>query len=384
MYRKITFLCFFVFSLIFTVEGQISNVYIGNHPNLSTDVFNTAFTLFDKKILFTEPFELDLMNITEIDNAIHGKMDILFLCEGDYGISINSEMSNLMNEFVSQGGIIMYTSSFTEARSTEVSIWLNNPVINVSSTETSQNINQFYYVIEAEREYFQPDGTFRAQATDESLNTSFARIDFSGMYTWLESGGMYNVYNTWGLPFKRIPPDMYWIESYQRQMNITSENEQYCMFKRKAFSSGTIDIDEACWLFNFPHNSGYVIEIGTRFHNSLVFEQSFIDRTINSIGAAVGLHESQNTFEEHDTKIILLSPQDLLAVSEYQFYQNFANILYDMSLYFDVYFASHFDELSRLLEITDAVSVVINKLSYQYTDDFAGLVFTEDVSLVSK
>ena len=292
--------------------------------------------IFGSRIKFTAAKLLDITNITAVSEAMTD-MHALYLCPGNTKFTVSGLIIFLIENFVQNRGILLYSSSEGDNRSQEVSIWLNDPIIQTTSISTNFTVNTYYTTNSKIRQYSN-FGTYneqyRGKATNESLTTAFGRGS-------RKQGG---------LPWQWFSPDMYWISGYNRAMILTPSNEEFCMFKREGPYGFYFSTLETCFLFSFPHGSGYVVELSTNFTND-VLNEVFIGTNIRIIETALQLNDY------HPTKDldVILSYYSLLD-------EKFTNLAYDLSTGANVFVWRNFyddSEFYRLLSLTGANTLFI-------------------------
>lgn len=334
----------------FVISFNQVPVFVGYNSGVTEDARNTAMNLFNVKLLSTFARELDMDDENAIADAINlFDMEVLFLCEGTTSFPTSVAVSNLINTFVMNGGILLYTASSNDLRSNEVSIWLNNPMFDVSSSATPYDIS--YYYFNTARYYGSYYANTRAQSTYDSLLSTFGRIDY-----YLSSQGEYTSENTWGLPFRQLSPDMYWIEDNQRRMELTPENEEYCMFVNNPSVGG-----QNCWLFQFPHGVGYAIEFASQISSLNFFSLEFTDRLLAIIEAAVFSKREQEMFPSKGESVVVV-PEEYGKILAH-------NIVYDLNLKFDVYLANRFELFPTFLSLSNSDTLAFTYVASDQLSD---------------
>ena len=105
----------------FVISFNQVPVFVGYNSGVTEDARNTAMNLFNVKLLSTFARELDMDDENAIADAINlFDMEVLFLCEGTTSFPTSIAVSNLINTFVMNGGILLYTASSNDLRSNEV------------------------------------------------------------------------------------------------------------------------------------------------------------------------------------------------------------------------------------------------------------------------
>ena len=334
---------FFVFVLLGISVGQVIRpVYVAYDSNVDAQSIQVGMELFRYRIKFTTARLLDITNVTAVSEAVVD-MHALYLCPGTTMFPVNGTIISLIEIFVQSGGILLFSPSEGDVRSQEVSIWLNDPVIQTTSKSTDFDVETYYYTHSKFRNldyYFNFNGyntQYRGKATNESLTTAFGR----------------GSRNQGGLPWQWFSPDMYWISGYNRPMMLTPSNEEFCMFKREGPYGFYYSTLETCFLFSFPHGSGYVVEISTNFTN-YVFDETFIETNIRIIETALQL----NDYHPIKNQNVILS--------YYSAYNTevFSNLAYDLSTGANVFVWRDTDditEFNRLLSLTGANTLVLGE-----------------------
>ena len=316
-------------------------VYIGYDSNTSEGAVEAARHLFDEEIYYTVS---DVVDLSDFDNVTLAMldMDVLFLTSGTQEFATNGNTEIAINSFVSSGGILIYSADSGDRRSAQVSAWLGDPYIFVTSVKSDKTVAEYYingrsyeYINYLNQYYYQ----YRAAATSASVRTSFGR---SGRFH-----GDYNIHS--------FAPDLYWINGKNRGMLINVLNRNYCMFRRTG-SYGDSEYFETCFLFSFRHGNGYVVELSADFSSIDIFDAGFTNTTIRAIEGAIRLNKP---FVPHEKSVIL---------SAYYYndnnYNSFVNLAYDLSQKFNVYLWHSFDldELKDLIRLTNSDTIIVNQI----------------------
>ena len=298
---------------------QKVKVFIGGNPTPSPDTLNASVELLQNRIpLAVVGGVINIYSFSEIENAINDGMQALLICSEDGSVSFDNNVADLIDSFVLNGGILIYSASDLDSRAEQASIWLSDPLLNVTSTkpDTSPDYLPFLSYVYG----FNYLAEYVSFLTKQAISSSFARIANPP-------------FNNWGSNYHWLTSVMYWVDNYTYQMELTELNEQYCMFKREMPYIGAV-LDEACWVFNFPHGDGYVVELAFSFSDPGFFNEDFSSRTISLVEAALGQYLEEDLFETFDNSVILYYPSPFY---NYQPDDSFKNIGYDLSLVSNVY-----------------------------------------------
>ena len=312
-------------------------VYIGYDINTFAGAVVSAQHLFNEEIYYTESEILDLSNVTQVTQAMQD-MDVLFLTSGSQDFLTDMTTESLIESFVSSGGILIYSADSGNLRSDQVSIWLGDPTISVTAVQASETVNQYYADSFIYRNFdYGPYGydQYLAAATNVTLGTSFAA-----------SGRFHTGYN-----FQSFAPNLYWINGYNRGMLVNAMNRNYCMFLREGYY-GLGYHDESCFLFTFPHGSGYAVELSADFSSMGIFYSAFTNTTIRAIEGAIRLNRPMVT---HPESVI---------ISDYgNNYNLFVNVIYDLAQDVNVYLwhSYNVEELYDLIELTGANTIIVDR-----------------------
>ena len=314
-------------------------VYIGYDANTFVGAVESAQHLFNVEIYYTESDILDLSNITQVTQAMQD-MDVLFLTSGSQDFLTDIATEDLIEAFVFSGGILIYSADSGNLRSDQVSIWLDDPTISVTAVQSLVTVNQYYSYNSIVRNYgylsTNSNLQYTAAATNATLGTSFAR-----------SGRYHTGYN-----FQSFAPNLYWINGYNRGMLVNAMNRDYCMFLREGYY-GIGSYDESCFLFTFPHGSGYAVELSADFSNIGIFNTAFTNTTIRVIEGAIRLNRP------------MVIHQDSVIISDYVINNNsFVNVVYDLAQDVNVYLWHSYNvaELYDLIELTGANTIIVDLL----------------------
>ena len=352
---------FFVITLSLLIASvdcfRFRKVYLGLNKDVAIITQNNAVNLFNA-IRMTS-----ITNIVDMDDHLNlasviDDVDILYLLPGDSPFSRSTEMGNLINQFVSDGGLLVYTSDINSIRAQDVSTWLQNDLFNVTSYKSYNSIYNYYIPpsdtkksVFGYRNYGYFHTSYIAQATENSLQTSFGRL----------------VDNHWGTNFQHFADNFYWIYPDTFQMALDEINEEYCMFKREQSYDGYLDT--ACWLFNFPHGEGHIVQIAVSLESPVVLESKFIYRFIGVIEGIVGLQLEETQFENHSQNVILrgkpTSSRKSRSSSSYT--DKWDNLLYDLSKTANVFVWDNprqIEDFIELQNITNASAFVANDLYF--------------------
>ena len=332
----------FVLFVTFALSQPFVKVYIGCDANTLDGAVESAQHLFDEEIYFTKSYILDLSDTTQVILAMED-MDVLFLTSGTQEFLVDTTTESMIEIFVSSGGIIIYSADESNLISNQVADWLDDPKISVTAVQSYFTVNYYYYqnYMLDERDYnnYSYYKQFRGVATNASLGTSFGR-----------SGRFHSDYN-----FQSFAPDLYWINYYNRGMLVNEFNRNYCMFIREG-EYGVGNHADTCFLFSFPHNNGYVVELSADFSRMGIFGETFTNTTIRAIEGAIRLNKPVVSH----TDSVIMSSYDL----NYNYYYSFVNLVYDLSQKVNVYLWHNYDieELYNLLELTGANTIIVDEM----------------------
>ena len=331
-------------AILSLVYGQpFMHVFVAYDLNVNPSAIDAGMEIFRSQIKFTTATLLDITNDTAIAEAMIN-MQALYLCPGNTSFIIKPSGILSIQIFVQNGGILLFSSSEGDIRSQEVASWLSDPKIETVSISSNFTVDNYYAIKSQVRNFAYylnfNYGQYRGKPTNQSLYTSFSRGS-------IKHGG---------LPWQWFSPDMYWISGYNRAMILTPANEEFCMFKREGPYGFYASNLEACFLFTFPHGSGYVVEMSTNFTDSGIFSQEFITTNIRIIETALQL----NDYHESKFQNVILSYHD----SFVQIFEppSFSNVAYDLSTGANVFVWRNYNdigELFRLLELTGANTLVV-------------------------
>ena len=367
--------------LVLSVRARgLTQVWIGWDENVTPFVVNQSLSLF-QSIPFVNPTLFNVTDDVEVANAL-SNAEVVYLCPSFLPITLSPINSVLFSGFVSSGGIVIYPAGFNDTRSRDVAGWLQKPVLQVESIKFSANIDQIYsYPYRVRGSLGDPYANhYVALPTNQSLNTTFGRISPEHQF---------------GLPFQWFSDNLYWVNDNIHHMILTPENREFCMFQRNGtyqYQSRYIlygSLNEACWVFNFRHDFGYVVEISMSFETPTAVNLPFTERFIGVVAAAVG--QSKRAMEKFDPK-----PNNVLLKYKSQFvpvpvvlnpkiggsqsltgrgggsgpaslneFGVFANVAYDLSLLNNVFVWRRTEqprELERLLSLTGAKSFFLLEL----------------------
>ena len=319
-------------------------VYIGYDINTFTGAVESAQHLFDVEIYYTESDILDLSNVTQVTQAMQD-MDVLFLTSGSQDFLTDITTESLIESFVSSGGILIYSADAGNLRSDQVSIWLGDPTISVTAVQSSQTVNQYYADNFHFRNYFYGFNSYYqyvAAATNATLGTSFAA-----------SGRLHTGYN-----FQSFAPNLYWINGYNKGMLVNAMNRNYCMFLREGYY-GLGYYDESCFLFSFPHGSGYAVELSADFSDIGIFSAAFTNTTIRAIEGAIRLNRPMVTH-----------PDSVIFANYGNNYDLFVNVIYDLAQDVNVYIWDSYDvdKLNELIEFSGANTIIVDRLRMAFLE----------------
>ena len=360
-------------------------MFIGYDSNVDPVVLANAQALF-LKVHFVKSETFEVTNATGMATAL-SDAELVYLCPSTSPMILTALSIQLLDEFVLSGGVLLYPAGFNDTRSHEVAVWLQDPLLQVNSTTFGFDIDQIYngsprYPLSNLNPY---DNPLVALPTNQSLKTAFGRITPEHQF---------------GLPFQWFSDTLYWVKDNTHHMILTPDNRQYCMFQRDGLYSyyeslptnrkrddifGTLD--EACWVFNFPHGDGRVVEISMSFRTADVMSLQFTERFIGVVAAAVGLTErAQEKFVSKPNDVLLkYKPEPVTGgmggrdVSGPNLLNDlyarslpsgpapvgnggFGNVAYDLSLTNNVFVwrkTNRLNELKRLRALTGAESFVM-------------------------
>ena len=385
MVWKSFFVTLFALSVVVSVEGRERGPvkeWVGRDANVLPQVLANAVELFSVRIPFAKATVFDVNDAVQTSTALLSA-EVVYLCPSNISMALSSENIVLLQQFVFNGGILIYPAGFNDARSKDVSGWLNETILLVNSSKSAVDVDRLYYPYLPEdrgnflNRYLNPHV---ALATNQSLFTAFGRISPN---------------NQFGLPFQWFSGDLYWVKDNIHHMILTAENRKYCMFQREgtyAFSSGGVsdtslfvlgDYDEACWVNDFPLGRGHVVETSITFETSSALDDPFAQPFIGAIAAAVGLVQrveenflpkANNVLLKYRAQYIPIvggmekRPRDLEAFPPIAAPRNgdFVNLAYDLSLTNTVFAwkrTDNLDELRRLRSLSGAESFVLSDLS---------------------
>ena len=346
---------------------RFRKVYIGTNSGVD------YYTEFNAATLFGDMRMTSIIDSVNMDDHLNlasviDDIDILYLLPGNTPFDRSAEMGDLINQFVSDGGLLVYTSDINNIRAQDVTSWFQNDLFDIHSYK-SPNIIDAYYIqpnkktVFGSRYYGNYHTNYIAQATPNSVQTSFGRL----------------VDNHWGAPFQRFVDNFYWIQPDTFHMALDEINEEYCMFKREGSYGGYLDT--ACWLFNFPHGQGHIVQIAVSLESPEVLYTNFIGRFKGIIEGIVGLQLEDTQFENHSQNVIL---RDKRVTQSYRSFSSntdkWDNLLYDLSKTANVFLWDNLRQIEDFIElqnITNASALVANDLYFNaaYTKDINNLNF---------
>lgn len=339
-------------------------VYVAYDDNVNASAIDAGMALFRTKIKYTTATSLDISSEAAVSEAMID-MQALFLCSGNTPFVVTVPIVTMIQSFVQNGGILLYSSGEEGLeRSFQVASWLGDPKIETTSTSSFYTVNYYYSQIERTRNYwynlnfgFQQ---YRGAATNQSLHTAFGRSSI----------------NQAGLPWQWFAPDMYWVDEYTKGMVLTPSNEEYCMFKREG-DYGFFSNSDTCYLFAFPHGSGYAVEISTTFTNENIFDKDFITTNIRIIEAALRLNEY------HPAKQFDVILSYYINYGGYGENDDFTNVAYDLATGANVFVWRNYrdlNELSTLLALTSGNTLFIRHAQTLEVSkkDYYGLILLND------
>jgi len=336
--------CIALFLLFLGSDGApISNVYIGFNSGSSVMIREQFYGLFMERVDTALAHYLNMDDFTAVQQAMED-MDVLFLCPSDTDMNRSPAMRQLMDDFVSGGGVIIYSAFELDKRAEDVSIWLNDPKIMVQSVKTPKDIDEYYFPITGKSVALKNLNNFySAKPTNQSLTTTFARL--------------HN--DLWGTTYKTFVDPLYWLPSNTRQMILTPANEEFCMFKRNGELPGINDFGDTCWVFDFPHGQGHVVEIAADRSEDYWDFTGGADDFLGILRAAVALRLETTLFPPKERNIVVKRTHG----------SRWMNLLYDLATDSNVYVWGGDNAeypFERFLDLTGANSLVVPQfLMYQ-------------------
>ena len=332
------FLLFFAFLEPINATGPKLKTFVGIDSNQDFSFLTPLSNLLDK-VPQAEEFNLvDISNVTDVSAALDFGMQVLFMIPGDVPFNTSPEIEGLLSNFVSNGGLLIYTASETNSRAQQVSTWFPafSELLNVNSTRSSFD----YVTLNSMFGPFNPYFTeYFGTASNESLTTSFGRID--------------SEFSMWGNSFHWFSDSLYWLPNTTYHMQLTPQNEEYCMFRRNGYYYNAVD-ENACWLFNFPVGEGKIVEIAFTLEDftGIYYEERKLTGVIQ---AAFGQLLEEQMFDFKDRSIIVRYAENE------SYFQKIAhrNVLYDLSLISNVYINRYPPDFATIQYLTNADAYVI-------------------------
>ena len=330
---------FFVVAFVFSVSGQpLTSVYIGV-DEASSSFSQANFLEILTNISFVVPSILNMDNVTAVSEAM-SIMDVLILCPGP--VPFTQPVGALVEQFVNDGGVLIYTSDVTGARANQVSQWFSAPEMDVTAISSVYTVDEYYSIfIEGSRGYFDYYNYYQGLPNSESLSSSFSRLS--------------GISNKWGLPFKHFAPKMYYVDGSTYRMSQTSLNEPFCLFE-----SG-----RNCWLFQFPRGAGFVIAIPFTFATPDALSELFVQRAAGFVAAACAANLEQEAFPLQNYPVLLQSYT----------YGDWNNLVYDLSLISDLYVWHDPNALTIMEEVLNRSSAVLRHFYYYEPIEYDGPIF---------
>ena len=333
------YLVIFCFVSVHAISGPKAITYMGVDDNVDPAVVSQLQGILRNIPQVEYIGTLSMGNFTDIQMALNSGMQALVLCPGDSPFLTSTQIETLISDFVTGGGLLMYTANSGDVRAQQVSTWFSDisGLLNIQSTKSPLNIN---YLSEYNLYGFP---AYVAYPTNESLTTSFGRIDSEYL---------------WGNPFHWFPDPLYWIYNDTYHMQLTPQNEEYCMFRRNGYYYNSVD-ENACWLFNFPYQQGKIVELGfslTELNFSEYLSNIPEFRVYGAISASIGQLIEELLFETKSRNIMVRREYNPFS-SEYT--NAFKNILYDLSLISNVYINRYPPDFATIQYLTNADAYVI-------------------------
>ncbi len=373
---------FWVLQTQSTSTRGLTKVWIGYDENVLPVVLNNTVELFTR-VHFTQTTTFLVNNSTQVASAL-ADAEVVYLCPSTDNMLLSPLSISLLDQYVQTGGVLLYPAGFNDTRSWQVSEWFQKPLLRVNSSMFSYDIEQMYRG--APRGPGQLDPYYNplvALPTNQSLFTAFGRISPEHQF---------------GLPFQWFSDNLYWVKDNIHHMVITPQNRDFCMFHREGtYSYGyntylkkrdvtNGQYNEACWVFDFNHGMGHVVEISMAFETPDALSLQFVERFVGVVSAAVGLSQrSQSKFIPKPNDVLLQyraeipyyggskrdlhegdSTRTLPAPTGYRNGQ-FGNVAYDLSLTNDVFVWRRTDrlqQLERLRALTGAPSFTLLDIGF--------------------
>lgn len=328
-----------LFVFIFSCYSQpLQQLYLGFDGNSNT----TALLNLENFLRFIPFINISQVEMTEIqlNNAINNGMDILYLMPGS--VAFDNAAGVIVNQFVSTGGVLLYTAGFSDTRAMQVAEWLGDAKMNVQTFPYGSGLNSYYNTPYRYQQYNSPFAPkYRGSATNQSLSTTFSR--------------MLGNTNFWGAQAKSFANDLYYLGNTTYRMTMDEENQPFCLFATpyEYNIASSYSASNDCWVFSFPHVSGYAVALPFTFSDpDMYLYQDFVRRALSVVAAASSLKVEPSLF--------LPKPQNIVINSDkYQNNNNFENLVFDLALVSNVYLGNSLEQTSRLQNLTEPVAVVI-------------------------
>jgi len=292
---------------------------------VNTDSYYTILDILENTA-FINPYPLNLTDSAAV-SAILPDVDVLILCPGFVNITTNN--TAIVN-FVNKGGTLIFTSGMGDNRAKQVSEWFSYPALNVETYYPYYDIDYYYYY--SNQYYYSPfDGVFKGKPLDESLRTTFGRI----------------MGNHWGLPFKQIPPNLYYVNGSTYLMEENASNDAHCLFR---------SFNGVCWIFDFQVGNGHIIALPFTFDTNMNFGSS---RAAAVLAAACGTVLEQKVFPKTGIPIMVQEFRDL---TELLSYDDWADLIFEVGLYGDPYVFRTVPQFDTMQAYLNPSVVVLNHL----------------------
>lgn len=361
--KYLVLFCFFL-----TCYSQsLQQLYIGYNTDCENQVDHLKGLL--QKIPFVNVSTVDIDNTTDFTQALNSGMQILYMTPGNQNFTNNNSLE--IQQFVSNGGILIFSAGFNDTRSKQISssTWLNDSRLNVE-TFPYQDDYSFYdfvgYNYSFNRNYGDLHPGYRGYATPPSLFTTFGRL--------------LGRTNLWGSPVKQIAPTLYFLpnETYRMYMK-TNTISDYCMFSSLFYDPFLRNGYRDCWVYNFNYSSGHVVALPFTFHNqSLSIDDLFVKRALSVVAAACSINIENVLFPNttsKDKNIVLsqiTSPrfflEERMVIDNFYYnYYNYAlqDLAFELSLVGNVYIMDYYNNYNftiyDLIAATQADTIVLGK-----------------------